>query len=422
MKDSGVEWIGEIPESWEISKVRRGFRVSKTIAGDKANELPRLSLSNAGVLERPKYDGFGESPADYATYQIIPVGQFVFNFMGLEQDSLYRRVGISPMTGLVSAGYMEADYISTQINPEYAYYFFRFMENGLLFKQYGSGIRSNLNKQQFHNMPLLFPPLDEQARISAVIKHKVEAIDTIIAETQQSIDELKKYKQALITETVTKGLDKNVEMKDSGVEWIGVTPENWEITKLKYLSKISRGRFNHRPRNDPEFYSGEYPFIQTGEVARASEKISSYSQTLSEKGKEVSQEFKKGTIMMTIAANVGDVAILEFNSYAPDSLIGFSPSPKVNTKYLYYLLKALKNDLLMFSIISTQLNLNIDIVKERHIPFCSDKGQQNELVNYLDRKLHNIDSLIIEKQKIVNECNTYKQSLIYEYVTGKKEA
>ena len=104
MKDSGVEWIGEIPESWEISKVRRGFRVSKTIAGDKANELPRLSLSNAGVLERPKYDGFGESPADYATYQIIQVGQFVFNFMGLEQDSLYRRVGISPMTGLVSAG------------------------------------------------------------------------------------------------------------------------------------------------------------------------------------------------------------------------------------------------------------------------------------------------------------------------------
>lgn len=418
MKDSGVEWIGEIPEDWDISKVRRGFRVSKTIAGDKANELPRLSLSNAGVLERPKYDGFGESPADYATYQIIPGGQFVFNFMGLEQDSLYRRVGISPMTGLVSAGYMEADYISTQINPEYAYYFFRFMENGLLFKQYGSGIRSNLNKQQFHNMPFLFPPLDEQARISAVIKHKVEAIDTIISETQQSIDELKKYKQALITETVTKGLDKNVEMKDSGIEWIKKVPKSWEIKKTRFfLKEVSEKNY---PNEEILSLYRDY-----GVIPKNSRDDNHNVTSLDTSGYKLVNHNQ--LVINKMKAWQGSMAISEIRGIISPAYYVYEVLDKqIYTKFLHY---ALRNNAYLdeYRRISAglrigQWDLNKDLFKNVKIAFPSTMDEQRQIVDFLEEKIKWIDNIVIEKEQLLIQFEQLKQSLIYEYVTGKKEA
>lgn len=431
MKDSGVEWIGEIPESWEISKVRRGFRVSKTIAGDKANELPRLSLSNAGVLERPKYDGFGESPADYATYQIIPVGQFVFNFMGLEQDSLYRRVGISPMTGLVSAGYMEADYISTQINPEYAYYFFRFMENGLLFKQYGSGIRSNLNKQQFHNMPLLFPPLDEQARISAVIKHKVEAIDTIISETQQSIDELKKYKQALITETVTKGLDKNVEMKDSGIDILPSIPTSWKIQKIKNLFSMNKGlsitKENLEDNGIPVISYGEihskygFNFDPTKDFVRNVPEsfVQSDKQAILHKGDfvfaDTSEDIEGSGNFTCFTGNV--------TTFAGYHTVILKAKANFNHQYVAYLFDS--------KIFRSQIQKNVQGIKVFNITQRILKDQwiwlppievQENIVSFLDKKRIIINQMIDNKIAELMELESYKKALIYEYVTGKKEA
>lgn len=402
MKDSGVEWIGEIPEDWDISKVRRGFRVSKTIAGDKANELPRLSLSNAGVLERPKYDGFGESPADYATYQIIPGGQFVFNFMGLEQDSLYRRVGISPMTGLVSAGYMEADYISTQINPEYAYYFFRFMENGLLFKQYGSGIRSNLNKQQFHNMPFLFPPLDEQARISAVIKHKVEAIDTIISEIQQSIDELKKYKQALITETVTKGLDKNTEMINVDSDYTNVSPPTWTKVKLKYLCSMQSGKnLTSEEINTDDIYP-----------VYGANGIRGYYYKYNFSG-EFLTVGRQGALS-------GNVHYVQGKVWATDHALVTNATNKVLVKFLYYLINAMNLNQYAYNAAQPGIAASFILNLSAYIPEA--KVLQRRITDFLDEKSKNVENLIYKKELLLNQLYALKQSTIYEYVTGKKEA
>lgn len=402
MKDSGVEWIGEIPEDWDISKVRRGFRVSKTIAGDKANELPRLSLSNAGVLERPKYDGFGESPADYATYQIIPGGQFVFNFMGLEQDSLYRRVGISPMTGLVSAGYMEADYISTQINPEYAYYFFRFMENGLLFKQYGSGIRSNLNKQQFHNMPFLFPPLDEQARISAVIKHKVEAIDTIISEIQQSIDELKKYKQVLITETVTKGLDKNTEMINVDSDYTNVSPSTWTKVKLKYLCSMQSGKnLTSEEINTDDIYP-----------VYGANGIRGYYYKYNFSG-EFLTVGRQGALS-------GNVHYVQGKVWATDHALVTNATNKVLVKFLYYLINAMNLNQYAYNAAQPGIAASFILNLSAYIPEA--KVLQRRITDFLDEKSKNVENLIYKKELLLNQLYALKQSTIYEYVTGKKEA
>src|SRR5262249_51457975 len=147
---------------------------------------------------------------------------------------------------------------------------------------------------------------------------------------------LEEKRQAVISHAVTRGLDPAAPLKDSGVPWLGMVPKHWEVKKLKNASQVLRGKFTHRPRNDPRFYDGPFPFIQTGDVATADKYITTYSQTLNEEGYAVSKEFPSGTVVMAIAANIGDVAILTFNACFPDSVVGFSPSVRMDTDFLYY--------------------------------------------------------------------------------------
>lgn len=192
------------------------------------------------------------------------------------------------------------------------------------------------------------------------------------------------------------------------------------MLKLKHTSSILRGKFNHRPRNDPAYYDGNHPFVQTGDVARANKYIKSYSQTLNEKGYAVSKEFPANSICMTIAANVGDVAILTFDACFPDSVVGFVPSDNIAWDYLYYVLTAMKKQFVRNAIISTQLNLNIEIIKEEFIPVAPLRIQK-EISKFLDGKYLAIDRTISAKQSAIDKLTDYKKSLIYEVVTGKKE-
>ena len=234
------------------------------------------------------------------------------------------------------------------------------------------------------------------------------------------IENLKAYKLSVITEVVTKGLNPNAEMKDSEIDWIGEIPVHWNLCKLKYVTEIMRGKFNHRPRNDPKYYDGKYPFVQTGDVARASKFIETYSQTLNELGYSVSKEFPKGSICMTIAANVGDVAVLNFDACFPDSVVGFVPVEEIHWNYLYYVLSAMKQQFTRNAIISTQRNLNVEIIKEEFIPIVAYQ-EQLDIAQYLDNKCSAIENSILRKKDIIEKLTAYKKSLIFEVVTGKKE-
>ena len=193
------------------------------------------------------------------------------------------------------------------------------------------------------------------------------------------------------------------------------------VKKIKYVTQISRGLFGYRPRNAAFLYDGPYPFIQTGDVARANHYITEYKQTLSEEGKKVSRLFPKGTLTMTIAANVGDVSILGFDAYFPDSVLGFIPYDKYSSEYLYYIFSAMKEEFVLNAISNTQLNLNVERVKELYIPVLEDVEQQKKLIDYLDSKTEKIDEMISEKQSLIEDLEAYKKSLIYEVVTGKRK-
>lgn len=147
--------------------------------------------------------------------------------------------------------------------------------------------------------------------------------------------------------------------KPSGIEWLGEIPEHWDVKRMKEIFTLIRGKFSHRPRNDERMYeNGTYPFIQTGDVAKANKYVIYFKQVLNETGIKVSRKFNKGTLLMTIAANIGDVAILGFDSYLPDSLVAFRTT--LNIDYYFYLLKATKNELDTVKVTNTQDNLNLE--------------------------------------------------------------
>ena len=419
MKDSGIEWIGEIPEGWEVSQLKYATRW-KSEKG--CPDAPVLSLyRDFGVVPKDsRDDNHNVTSLDTSNYKVVDIGDLVINKMKAWQGSM----AVSDYRGIVSPAYHVCSITSNKVNKRYLHHLLRNPAYLPEYARLSTGMRIgqwDLGFDDFKNIPFLIPPLDEQAKIADYLDNGCASLDAMLSKTRSSIEEYKKLKQAVITQAVTKGVRGEREMKDSGVEWIGEIPKEWVCEKIKYATSISRGLFNHRPRNDERYYNGKYPFIQTGDVANATKYIVSYSQTLNELGKSVSKEFPKGTLTMTIAANVGDVAILNFDAYFPDSVVGFIPNKNIRTLYLFYVFSAMKDEFTRTAIKSTQLNLNIDRVKETFIPVTLNVNEQCEIENYLESKCAEIDGLIAKKEQLVKELESYKKSLIYEVVTGKRE-
>ncbi|ASF48318.1 restriction endonuclease subunit S [Methylovulum psychrotolerans] len=206
-------------------------------------------------------------------------------------------------------------------------------------------------------------------------------------------------------------------MKPSGIEWIGDVPEEWQLMKLKFTAKMMRGKFSHRPRNDARLYGGEYPFIQTGDVTKTEKYISTYSQTLNEWGYSVSKEFPCGTVVITISANIGDIAILNFNGCFPDSVVGFFSNSNIN-EYLFYLLKSMKNVFISESIEGTQLNLNVERLSSIKVAL-PEPMEQLAILDFIKTETATIDTLITKYQKQIELMQEYRTALISQAVTGK---
>lgn len=427
MKDSGIEWIGEIPEGWEITKIKHIVSSVTDIdhfMPDSAEfGIPYLMIGDLKDLS---------SSIDWDSSKKISIEDY--KKLSIKSRPQIGDIIFARYASIGTTCYIDTDrdflvsYACLTIHPsdliigKFLSYYLKsssFAEDVL--RRTNSNTQGNVGKDSLVNATIVLPSIIEQTQIVNFLDAKCSDINAMLSKTRASIEEYKKLKQAVITQAVTKGVRGEREMKDSGVEWVGEIPKEWVCEKIKYATSISRGLFNHRPRNDERYYNGKYPFIQTGDVANATKYIVSYSQTLNELGKSVSKEFPKGTLTMTIAANVGDVAILNFDAYFPDSVVGFIPNKNIRTLYLFYVFSAMKDEFTRTAIKSTQLNLNIDRVKEAFIPVTLNVNEQCEIENYLESKCAEIDGLIAKKEQLVKELESYKKSLIYEVVTGKRE-
>ncbi|MCK9364397.1 MAG: restriction endonuclease subunit S [Syntrophales bacterium] len=276
-----------------------------------------------------------------------------------------------------------------------------------------------IDDKDFSSFSMPLPPLSEQKGIAVYLDRSCTAIDAAMAAKRRQIEILDSMVISTIQHAVTQGLNPDVQMMPSGLDWLPRIPGHWKVQQIKRRCELLRGKFSHRPRNDPAFYDGDYPFVQTGDITAAEKYIRSYSQTLNDLGFSISKMFPRGTLVMSIAANVGDVAILDFEACFPDSMVGLVPNHHTHLDFLYYLMRAMKGILLRSAVLTTQLNLNYVRIGTNFAPFPL-KEEQVQIAEYLDEKMGEIRTTKAILNNSIETLLAYRKSLIHECVTGQR--
>ena len=242
MKDSGIEWIGEIPEGWEIVPVRSCFDEVRTKNTD-GQEQNALQFKSGNIISKTNFNAsMDDYVADTITnYTVVLPDTVMINGLNLNYDFKSLRVALVKEKGVITSAYLAIFPDRKKIFPQYATYLFKGYETKMAFHNMGAGIRKTLGYKEFKNQPLLLPSKEEQNKISAYLDSKCSHIDIMLSKIRSSIEEYKKLKQAVITQAVTKGVRGEREMKDSGVEWIGEIPKEWSVSPMKHFIDILPG-------------------------------------------------------------------------------------------------------------------------------------------------------------------------------------
>lgn len=417
MKDSGVEWIGEIPESWKVSKLKHVLYEKKE--KNDSDEPIILSLARSGIKVRDISTNEGQLAESYLNYNKVDSGDLLLNPMDLISGA---NCNVSGVKGVISTAYFNLNPRGKNNIYYYEYYFKLQYWEKILFA-HGTGVsyenRWTLNRETLLNYTLPLPPVEKQKSIANFLDNKTKEINNIISETKEVIKEYKNYKQSLITETVTKGLDKNVQVKDSGIEWIGETPKYWKIIKLKYL--VAANEKTLGSKIDSEY---EFRYVNIGSVD-LHKGITEYENIkYKDSPSRARRIVKKGDLIIsTVRTYLKAITTIEDDNNVIVST-GFAVlTPKrIKEKYLEYITKTnfFVGEVIRNSVGVSYPAINTSDLLEIKILYPPLK-EQEKIVIFLDKKVSKIDHIIETKEKLVEEMQAYKKSLIYETVTGKRE-
>ena len=427
MKDSGIEWIGEIPKDWEITKIGMLYNLRITKVSD--TDYAPLSVTKMGVL--PQLETVAKTNA-HDDRKLVKKGDFVINSRSDRRGSC----GISNYYGSVS---LINIVLEPKNNMSSGYYscLFKTVQFADEFYKNGHGIVDDLWTTGWQDMKRIILPVphySEQQQIANYLDTKCSEIDATAEDIQKEISILEEYKKSVITEAVTKGLNPDAEMKDSGIEWIGEIPKDWEFPKITHILDYTHpypiGDGDHGTIKAENYSEEGIPFIRVQNLGFATELIMNNVVYITEKqnnGIINSTLYPNDILFAKTGATIGKVGIMPENIKKANttSHVGkITVSEEVVPKYIFYVLSSFIGYKQFWDIAlmkSTRPELSIDEIKTLHVLLPKTKEEQQQIADYLDTKCSEIDSLIADKKRQLDILADYKKSLIYEYVTGKKE-
>ena len=415
-KDSGIEWIGEIPEHWELRKGKNLFKLRNSKGN--INAILLAATQKFGMIPQTQVEGVVQvkQNTDLNTFRTVHKNDYVISLRSFQGG-----FEMSEYEGVCSPAY-QVFYSKTPC----CNYFFKYM-----FKSYGFisqinaftlGIREgkNIQYEDFSVMKLPLPTLQEQQSIATYLDQKCGEIDELIALQEEMITKLQSYKQSVITEAVTKGLDKNVPLKDSGIEWIGEIPEHWSKNKIiRLFTIIGSGTTPKSSKEDN--YNGSINWIQSGDINGGY--IETCKNTISDiafKEYPALKIYKAPFIIVAMyGASVGNISISQVDGCVNQACCVMNETNQ-NFKYLFYAMNSVKRYLIYRAEGGGQPNISQDKIKNTWLPIPPLPEQQS-IADYLDQKCGEIDELISIKQQKIEKLKDYKKSLIFECVTGKRK-
>lgn len=414
-KESGVEWLEEIPEHWEV---KPGFTILSESKEKNTGFIEKtvLSLSYGNVIIKPKEKLTGLVPESFETYQLVKLGDIIIRPTDLQNDKTSLRTGLVKNNGIITSAYINLRVKKEYSNSFYHYYLHTIDINKVIYGL-GSGLRQNISFWDFKRFPFPFPPLPEQTAIAQFLDDKTTKIDDAIAIKAQQIELLKERKQILIHKAVTRGLDDNATLKDSGVDWIGEIPEHWEVKKFKHFTRILSG---YSPEQVKFSLTPKLDYFKVDNLNDVDDKNRLNSSKWFVEEYSVNKIYDKNILLIPKrggAIGTNKIAITTKKSIFDTNVMGLELNHKM-----------VSIDLISIWIKSRNL---ITIADTTTIPQINNKHiypleialpkleEQKEILGYIETASRNIETAIGLKQQEIAKLKEYKSSLINGVVTGK---
>lgn len=418
MKDSGIEWIGQIPKDWDVVPHKRVMHKVKKICEQYSGE-DIISLTMNGVIKRDLTAG-GKMPTSFDGYQYVKPNDLLLCLFDI--DVTPRCVGVVKDYGVTSPAYSRFVMHDGYYNAYYDY-LLRAIDDDKVFVHLSKNLRSSLTESDFGAIKTCVPSLAEQKRIVTFLDAQCAEIDAVLEKTRASIEEYKKLKQAVITQAVTKGIRGDRPMKDSGIEWVGEIPAEWKVNLIKNVATTGSG--GTPESGNPSLYDGDINWICSYDLKERP--ITKSERRLTQLGADsiAGNVQLKGSVLVAMyggSGTIGNSGILECEAKTNQAICSIKFNNGYITDYFgfYYILSIRKYWMLFAVGTRKDPNISQDIVRKMPC-ILPPIAEQEEIVAYCNKACDQLDTLITKKQQYLTEIENYKKSLIYEYVTGKRE-
>lgn len=409
-KDSGYEWLGKVPESWGLLANKHIFKIKKNLVGKRSAEYDLLSLTLKGVIKRDMENPEGKFPAEFDTYQEVESGDFVFCLFDVEETP--RAVGLSPFDGMITGAYTVLE-AYPGFDSHFLYYFYLNLDGKKRLKPLYRGLRNTIPKESLMSFKTFVPSLAQQQEIARFLDKKTSQIDEAIAIKEQQIALLKERKQIIIQKAVTQGLDPNVPMKDSGVDWIGEIPERWDIVPNKKIFSLKKNLVGKK--------SAEYELLSLtlrGVIKRDME---------NPEGKfpadfDTYQEVRDGDFvfcLFDVEETPRAVGLSSHDGMITGAYTVFGADPGVSKEFLYLFYLSLDSRKMMRPLYK---GLRNTIPKDAFLSFKTplpSLSEQKKIVQFVEVAIKRTELGITHMSEQIEKLKEYKTTLINSAVTGK---